>query len=118
MWSFITSILLRWAALKTLLRALGSLGWLLPIGMLLKWLGLPALLLLAVLAIPLFLVLAVIGLPFLAVLVIGGFLLFATFWILSLGVAVLKLAIPLLLAYWIFRAFFRDSSAKPPESNA
>jgi hypothetical protein len=111
MWSLITSVLLRWAALKALLRALASLGWLLPLGWLLKAVGVPALILLAVLAIPLFLVLAVIGLPIVLVLVVGGILLMLTMWMLSLGVFVLKLAIPALLIYWLLRWFFRDSSA-------
>lgn len=107
MWSFVTSLLLRWAALKALLRALGSLGWLLPLGLLLKALGVPGLILLAILAVPLMIVLALVGLPLLAVLAVGGALLFMTFWLISLGVTVLKIAIPIFVIWWLFTVFFR-----------
>ena len=35
MWSLLKSLVLKWAVLKALLRALGSLGWLLPVALLL-----------------------------------------------------------------------------------
>ena len=101
MWVVLKSLLAKWAILKLVLKAFGSLGWLLPLAFILKALGLPFLIMLAVLALPLLLVLAVIGLPVLLVVLIGGLLVTATMWIVSIGVVALKLAIPLVLAYWV-----------------
>ncbi|MBK6306443.1 MAG: hypothetical protein IPF47_12315 [Gemmatimonadetes bacterium] len=101
MWVVLKSLLAKWAILKLVLKAFGSLGWLLPLAFILKALGLPFLIMLAVLALPLLLVLAVIGLPVLLVVLIGGFLVTVTMWIVSIGVVALKLAIPLVLAYWV-----------------
>ncbi len=52
MWLLLKSLLAKWAILKLVLKAFGSLGWLLPIAFVLKALGLPFLLLLAVIALP------------------------------------------------------------------
>jgi hypothetical protein len=106
MWILLKSLLAKWAILKLVLQAFGSLGWLLPLAFVLKALGLPFLLLLAVLAIPLLLVLAVLGLPILLVVAIGGFLVTVTVWIVSLGLAALKLVLPLVLLYWVARWMF------------
>jgi len=108
MWTLIKSLLLKWALLRTLLRVLGSLGWLLPLAFVLKAVGIPLLLLLAVLAIPLFVVLAVIGLPFLLVMLVGGALLSLTMWIVSLGLVALKIALPVLLVVWVIRWLTRN----------
>ncbi len=117
MWVLLKSLLAKWAILKLVLKALGSLGWLLPLALLLKAFGLPFLIVLALLALPLIIVLAVIGLPLLLVAVVGGALLTFTLWIVSLGVAVLKLAIPILLIYWIVRWFWsRGGEDAPPAS--
>ena len=101
MWVVLKSLLAKWAILKLVLKAFGSLGWLLPLAFILKALGLPFLIMLAVLALPLLLVLAVIGLPVLLVVLVGGSLVTVTMWIVSIGVVALKLAIPLVLAYWV-----------------
>lgn len=106
MWVLLKSLLTKWAILKLVLKGLGSLGWLLPLAFILKAFGLPFLLMLAVLALPLLLVLAVIGLPFLLVALVGGFLITVTMWIVGIGVAALKLAIPLLLIYWLLKWLF------------
>ncbi|MFN8667897.1 MAG: hypothetical protein U0164_12040 [Gemmatimonadaceae bacterium] len=121
MWVLLKSLLAKWAILKLVLKAFGSLGWLLPLAVLLKALGLPFLLMLALLALPLLLVLAVIGLPFLLVAIVGGGLVTLTLWIVSLGIAALKIAIPLVLAYWVLRWMWSrggDSTGPLPPSAA
>jgi hypothetical protein len=113
MWTLIKTVLLRWAALKALLKALGSLGWLLPLAFLLKAIGIPALILLAILGLPLLLVLALFGLPLILVVVVGGALLGFTFWLLSLGLVVLKFALPVMVIVWLVRAFTKKSAGSP-----
>ena len=115
MWAFLKAILVKWALIKSLLKILGSLGWLLPLAFILKAVGLPILILLAVLAIPLFIVLAVIGLPLILVVVVGGALLTFTMWIVSMGLLALKVALPIILVVWIIRWLMRprDDGATP-----
>lgn len=113
MWTLIKTVLLRWAALKALLKALGSLGWLLPLAFLLKAIGIPALILLAILGLPLLLVLFVFGLPVILVFLVGGALLGFTFWMLSMGVVVLKLALPVIGIVWLVRAFTKKGTESP-----
>lgn len=117
MWSLLKSLVLKWAVLKALLRALGSLGWLLPVALLLKAIGVPALILLAVLGLPLLLVLFLFGLPVILVFVVGGALLGFTFWLLSMGLLALKLALPIIAVVWVVRWLTRrngDAPATPP----
>lgn len=101
MWALLKSLLAKWAFFKVLLKALGSLAWLIPIAFLLKAIGIPLLLLLLILGAPILIVLAVIGLPLLFVLIIGGFLISALFAILAIGVTALKIAIPIIIVVWI-----------------
>jgi hypothetical protein len=108
MWGLITSLLTKWAVLKLLLKTLGSLGWLLPVAFILKLIGLPVLAVLAFLALPVFIILAIVGLPIMFVIVAGILLLVGFFVMLSIGVAVLKIAIPILLVYWLLRWWFRN----------
>jgi hypothetical protein len=108
MWSLITSLLAKLALLKLLLKTLGSLGWLVPIAFVLKLVGLPVLIVLAILAAPIFIILAIIGLPIMFVIVAGVMLLVGFFFILSMGLLVLKIAIPILIVYWLIRWFFRN----------
>jgi hypothetical protein len=108
MWSLITSLLAKVALLKLLLKTLGSLGWLLPIAFVLKLVGLPVLIVLAILAAPIFIILAIIGLPIMFVIIAGVLLLVGFFFILSMGLLVLKIAIPILIVYWLIRWFFRN----------
>ena len=108
MWSLITSLLAKWALLKLVLKTLGSLGLLLPIAFVLKAIGMPILIVLAILAAPIFIVLAIIGLPFMFVIVVGIMLLVGFFALLSIGLLALKIAIPILLVYWLLRWWFRN----------
>ena len=108
MWSLITSLLAKWALLKLLLKTLGSLGWLLPIAFILKFVGIPVLVVLAILALPVFIVLAIVGLPIMFVIVAGIMLLVGFFFLLSIGILALKIIIPILLVYWLVRWWFRN----------
>ena len=108
MWSLITSLLAKWALFKLLLKTLGSMAWLLPVAFILKLIGLPVLIVLAILAAPVFIILAIIGLPIMFVVVAGIVLLVGFFFLLSMGLLVLKIAIPIILVYWLIRWFFRN----------
>jgi hypothetical protein len=108
MWTLLKSLLTKWALFKVLLKTLGSLAWLIPIALVLKAIGLPMLLLLLILALPIFIILALVGLPFLLVLVGGGLLLGGFFFLLSLGLAALKIAIPIMIIVWLVRWLTRD----------
>ena len=108
MWSLITSLLAKVALLKLLLKTLGSLGWLLPFAFILKVIGLPVLIVLAILALPIFIILAIVGLPIMFVVIAGFVLLVGFFFLLSMGMLVLKIAIPILLIYWLLKWLFRN----------
>ena len=108
MWALLKSLLTKWAFFKVLLKALGSLAWLIPVAFVLKAIGLPFLLLLLVLGAPILIVLAVIGLPVLVVLVLGGFLISALFALLALGVTALKIALPIVFVVWIVNWFVKS----------
>ena len=108
MWSLITSLLAKWALFKLLLKTLGSLAWLFPVAFILKLIGLPVLIVLAILAAPVFIILAIIGLPIMFVIVAGVLLLVGFFFLLSMGLLVLKIAIPIILIYWVIRWLFRN----------
>jgi hypothetical protein len=113
MWALIKSLLAKWAILRLLLKSLGSLAWLIPIAFLLKAIGIPLLVLLGVLGLPLLILLVVIGLPFFLVFIVGGALLGFTFWVLSMGLAILKIALPIILVVWLVRWAFRRSNGTP-----
>jgi hypothetical protein len=108
MWSLITSLLAKWALFKLLLKTLGSMAWLIPVAFLLKLVGLPVLIVLAILAAPIFIILAIVGLPIMFVIVAGILLIVGFFFILSMGLLVLKIAIPIILIYWLFKWLFRN----------
>lgn len=111
MWSLVTSLLAKLALFKLLLKGLGSLAWLLPVAFILKFIGLPILAVLALLALPVFIILAIVGLPIMFAIVAGIVLLVGFFFLLSIGLAVLKIAIPILLVYWLLRWWFRNGKS-------
>jgi hypothetical protein len=102
-----------------------SLLVLIPIGIMLAAIGLPALAIVGALAVPILVVLFLVGLPLLIMLAVGGGLLAATFGVivafLSLGAVVFKVAVivlvPLMLLGWMLRnrgsgLGIRDSAAQ------
>ncbi|MCC6318669.1 MAG: hypothetical protein IT361_13390 [Gemmatimonadaceae bacterium] len=113
MWALIKAILVKLALIKTLLRILASLGWLLPLALLLKAIGIPLLILFALLALPVIIVLAVIGLPLLLVVVVGGGLVTFAIWVASMGLLALKLALPILAVVWLISWLRRRNDDGP-----
>ncbi len=114
MWALVKSLLLKWSLFKILLKSLGSLAWLIPVAFLLKALGLPILLMLAILGLPLIILLVVLGLPFLLVAILGGGLLMITFWIVSIGLVALKIALPIIIVFWVIRWLTRSNGDEQP----
>lgn len=123
MWGIFKTLLVQGILARTALRSFGWLAWLLPVGFLLKWVGLPLLAVLGVLALPVLLLLLVIGLPIFVVLMFGGALLSLVGMVLTVGVALAKVLIPVALAVlvirWMLHAGSRPEGAVPsadPES--
>ncbi len=115
MWAMLKTLLIQGILAKTALRSLGWLAWLLPVGFLLKWVGLPLLIVLLVLAAPVLLLLAVIGLPLFVVFLFGGALLSLVGVLLTVGVALLKIAIPVALVFLVVRWLWRGRTAPTTE---
>jgi hypothetical protein len=113
MWNLIKWLLAKWALWRILLKTLGSLAFLIPIALILKFIGLSILKVLAVMGLPIFIVLAVIGLPFILVFVFGGLLIALLFAVLTLGFAALKIALPIILVIWIVRWLTRSRGDRP-----
>src|SRR3990172_5120287 len=108
MGALLKSLLTKWELFKILLKGLGGFAWLIPIAFILKFIGLPVLMVLAILAAPVFIILAILGLPLMFVAVTGILLLVGLFAILAFGIAVLKIAIPIFIVYWLLRWAFRN----------
>jgi hypothetical protein len=87
-------------------------------GFLLKFVGLPLLAVLGVLALPVLILLLVIGLPIFVVLLVGGALLSLVGVLLTLGLAVAKIVIPIALAVMLVRWLLRDRSAPAAATDA
>jgi hypothetical protein len=107
MWAILKTLLVQGILARTALRSFGWLAWLLPVGFLLKWVGLPLLAVLGVLALPVLLLLLVIGLPVFVVLMFGGALLSLVGMVLTVGVALAKVLIPMALAVLVIRWMLR-----------
>ena len=118
MWSLLTSLLAKFALLKILLKSFGSLALLLPLALLLKAIGWPVLVVLLVLALPVILMLALFGLPLLGIALVGGALLSIVFWVLSVGLAVLKIVLPIVVIVWLVRWMMGWGSDKPDSGSA
>lgn len=100
MWSAIRWLVLRLAALRWILK-LGGLGVLIPIALLLKTIGLPVLIVLAVLALPILILLLLFGLPIFLVLLAGSAIMGLIGMVLTIGVAVLKIGVFIVLPIWL-----------------
>ncbi len=105
MWSILKTLLLQGILARTALRSVGWLAWLLPLGFLLKWVGLPLLAVLSVLALPVLVLLVAIGLPIFVVIIFGSMLMALVGTLLTMGIAVAKVLIPVLLVVWLVRYF-------------
>jgi hypothetical protein len=100
MWSLISRLVLKLAAIRWLFK-LGGLSLLLPLALLLKTIGIPLLLILGVLALPLLFVLFLFGLPIFAVLLFGGLIMGVLSFVLTIGVAAIKIGIFVVLPIWL-----------------
>ena len=100
MWSAIRWLVLRLAALRWILK-LGGLGFLIPIALLLKTIGLPVLMVLAVLALPILVLLLLFGLPIFLVLLAGGAIMGLIGMVLTIGIVALKIGIFIVLPIWL-----------------
>ena len=118
MWQILKTLMIEGILLKVLARAFGWLGWLLPAGFLLKFVGLPLIAVLGVLALPVLILLLVIGLPIFVVLLVGGALLSLVGVLLTVGLAVAKIVIPVALAVMLVRWLLRDRSAPAAATDA
>lgn len=105
MWSILKTLLVQGILARTALRSFGWLAWLLPLGFLLKWVGLPLLAVLLVLALPVLVLLVAIGLPIFVVILFGSMLMALVGTLLTVGIAVAKVLIPVLLVLWLVRYF-------------
>lgn len=103
MWKLFLSAL----ALRTMLRSMGWLALLLPLAAILKTIGAPLLAILAVIGLPLLIVLALIGLPLIVVFGIGAALLSIIGVVVTAGLALLKIVLPIVLVFWAVSAVFR-----------
>ena len=120
MWALIQSLVTKWALFKVLLRTLGSLAWLIPVAFVLKFVGLPVLAVLAILALPVFIILALVGLPIMFAFVAGVLvaLLVGFFALLSFGIAILKIAIPIAIIYFLFKWWTNGKKGSDPATDA
>jgi hypothetical protein len=100
MWSMITGLLVRIAALRWLFK-LGGLGLLVPIAFLLKVVGLPILAVLSVIALPLLVLLFIFGLPVFMVFIVGSMLMGLLGVVLTIGIAALKIGLFVVLPIWL-----------------
>ena len=91
----------RFAAVRWILKLLGSLGVLVPIALFLKSIGWPILIVLAVLALPVLFFLFLFGLPIFLVLLAGGAIMGLLFAVLSIGLVVLKIGIFVVLPIYL-----------------
>ena len=118
MWALIQSLVTKWALFKVLLKTLGSLAWLIPVAFVLKFVGLPVLAVLAILALPVFIILALVGLPIMFAFVAGVLLLVGFFALLSFGIAILKIAIPIAIIYFLFKWWTNGKKGSDPATDA
>jgi hypothetical protein len=113
MWLALKALLLRWA----LGRSFGGLFSVLlmlafPLAGVLKVIGLPLLIVLAIVGFPILLLLFVIGLPILLVVATVGVLMTIVGSLLAVGIAFLKIAIPVVLLFIVLRWIWRRVCAR------
>lgn len=97
----ITALVVRLAAIRWAIKTIVGLGVLVPVAMILKFVGLPILAVLGVLAMPVLFVLFLFGLPIFLVLVFGGLLLGGLFFLMTLGIFAFKIFLFVVLPIWL-----------------
>jgi hypothetical protein len=101
MWAMLKTLLVQGVLAKVALRAFGWLAWLLPVGFLLKFVGLPLLAVLGVLAAPVLILLFIIGLPIFLVFIVAAGLMALVGVLLTVAISLAKILIPIAIIYWI-----------------
>lgn len=115
MWAILKQLIATGVLANTLARTFGWLAWILPLGFILKLVGWPVLMVLGVLALPVLFLLLIIGLPIFVVIIIGGALMTFVGFVLTIGVALAKIIIPIALVVWLVRWILRKNEAAPAE---
>jgi hypothetical protein len=103
---------------RTALRSFGWLVWMLPLGFLFKWIGLPLIAILGALSLPVLILLAIVGLPIIVVIVFGAILLSIVGFVLTAGFAALKILLPVLLVFLLVRWVWRSRTTVTPVTPA
>lgn len=121
MWLALKALLLRWLLARSVGGLFGFLFMIaLPLAGVLKIVGIPLLVVLAVVGLPILVVLAVIGLPILLVVGTVSVLMAVLGGLLAAGIALLKVALPIVLvvwgATWAFRKLRGRGGAAPPST--
>lgn len=101
MFATITALVVRLAAIRWAIKTLVGVGVLVPVAMILKFVGLPILAVLGVLAAPVLFVLFLFGLPVFLVLIVGAMLLAGLFFLLTLGMMAFKFFLFVVLPIWL-----------------
>lgn len=118
MWSMLRWIVVRLAALNWLSKTFGGLALFLPIALLLKAVGLPLLGILSVIALPVLFLLFLFGLPIFLVLLFGGMLMGIVGFVLTIGIAAIKIGIfvvlPIVLVAKLLGWMFGRGKQEPP----
>lgn len=118
MWLLLKGLVLRFLVGRTVGGMLATLLLVLvPLGGLLKVVGLPILAILGVIGAPLLLLLGLIGLPILFVLAFGAMLLVFVGVVLTVGLFAIKILLPIVLIIWFVRWIFgrnKGPVAGPP----
>ncbi len=112
------ALLVKFAFVRWLLGAFGSLAALLPVALLLLKFGWPLLIILAVFALPLMIFLAVLGLPIIAVLAVAALVLGAVAMLIPFAVLAFKFFVFVVLPVWVLWKIagwvFRSGRGRPP----
>jgi hypothetical protein len=85
-----------------------------PVAAVLKFIGIPVLLVVGLIGAPVFALLAAIGLPALLVVGIGVVMMLAVGVLITVGMLLLKIALPIILVVLFVRWLRRPRSAQPP----
>lgn len=113
MWTLVKAWLLKLVLQRSLGAVLAALlVILLPIAAVLKVVGIPLLFVLLIVGAPVLLLLAIIGLPLLLVVGAGIAIVGVISAVLSVGFALLKIALPILLVVWLVRWFLAGRNGR------
>jgi hypothetical protein len=118
MWTLVKAWILKLVLQRSLGAVLAALlVILLPIAAVLKVVGIPILLVLLIVAAPLLILLAIIGLPLLLIVGAGVAIMGVISAVLTVGFALLKVALPILLVVWVIRWFMAGRNGKEQRSD-